>query len=476
MKAHSHRVRHSKQEFFGPGRFHVPERDVMRKTTKKQSGYKGRTLQNREPGLRPLYLLSQQKIKRKRQFVPFLFLLFTVAALVSLCLLVRSPDQPSSSLTCGDREPPPAPSWQNLSALLSQGLHRLNGTDCLDVLHNGKDKMSIHTSLDRAFQRRVERRLRQSMALAGVVVALEPFSGRILALAAFNKDPDNPEAFFWKAYPAASLFKVVAAAAALEGGRLTPESILTYTGKAHTLYQRDLKNKVYRWSNQISLKKAFARSVNSAFGKIGIYELGRNALVEFGAAFFFYQALPTEIPIEANYLSVPEEPYGIAEIACGFNRKTLLTPVHAAWMAGVIAAGGTSPAPWLVDRVQVGTDLSESLLEHQKTPIRVISSSAAAMMQDLMEATISYGTCRKSFAKRRRDRRLRPVVFGGKTGNLNNRGDTMKYDWFMGYAKDPDEDLCVALSVLMFHGEKLGHRANVMAFDLFRRYFRMKKK
>jgi beta-lactamase class D len=96
-------------------------------------------------------------------------------------------------------------------------------------------------------------------------------------------------------------------------------------------------------------------------------------------------------------------------------------------------------------------------------------------MQNLMEATIQFGTCRKSFRARKQDSRLRTVVFGGKTGNINNKTDTIKYDWFLGYGKTESGSHELALSVMMVHGRLLGHRANVMAYDLFKRYFRQKK-
>jgi cell division protein FtsI/penicillin-binding protein 2 len=93
-----------------------------------------------------------------------------------------------------------------------------------------------------------------------------------------------------------------------------------------------------------------------------------------------------------------------------------------------------------------------------------------------MEATIRYGTCRKSFSRRNRYRYTRPLTFGGKTGNINDRGDQVKYDWFVGYARAPERKDDLAISVLMFHGEKLGHRANVMAFDIMRAYYRQQSR
>ena len=383
-------------------------------------------------------------------------------------------------------DPPPFPShsskggsktskaWRPTPGVLAQALEELDGADCIELSDGKGPSYTLQTSFDREFQRWVERRLRRSMAMGGVVAALDPRSGRILTLASYNEDPEKPEAFFWKAYPAASLFKVVTAAAALESGILEPGSVLDYTGRNHTLYRRDLKQKTYSWSNKVTLKKAFAMSVNPVFGKIGIHSLGPKTLREYGAAFFFGQALPSEVPFETSRLQVPEDSMGIAEIASGFNRHTEITALHAAWMGALILADGAAPVPWLVESAH-SEEGEVFYRQREAAPIRVLSRETAKDMQDLMEATIQLGTCHKSFRGRRRDSRLRTVVFGGKTGNINNRTDTIKYDWFLGYGRTRSGNHELALSVMMVHGRLLGHRANVMAYDLFKRYFRRKK-
>jgi cell division protein FtsI/penicillin-binding protein 2 len=437
----------------------------------KKAPYQGRIIRKRSHTLSSLGLYRMEETKRKRPvFIPFAILLL---GLICLYLFLDSRGSSRSTLSSPLVSPEPYSEipFKPSPQLLAQGLHRLNGASCVELSSGKGPTHTLYTGLDQKYQKRVERRLRQSMALGGVVAALEPSSGRILALAAYNKDPEQPQAFLWKAYPAASLFKIVTAAAALELGVLEPGSVLAYTGRNHTLYRRDLQKKVYPWSNRVSLKEAFALSVNPVFGKIGIHWLGRAPLREFGAAFFFGQWMPCEVPFEASRFNVPEDNIGIAEIASGFNRQTLVTPLHAAWIGSVLVAGGAASPPWLVERIQ--EEQGREIYKHQEeVAIRVLSPPIAKSMQALMEATVRYGTCHKSFAGRRRDRHLRSVVFGGKTGNINNRKDTIKYDWFLGYGRDTEQGHQLALSVMMIHGRYLGHRANVVAFDLLRYYFR----
>ena len=70
-------------------------------------------------------------------------------------------------------------------------------------------------------------------------------------------------------FPAASVFKIVTAAAAIEKYQFDPDTPLTYNGRKYTLYRSQLKENRTKWTHEISLKDSFAQSVNPVFGKIG---------------------------------------------------------------------------------------------------------------------------------------------------------------------------------------------------------------
>jgi len=437
---------------------------------------RGRNFRQRSYTLTPLALLNQKPKRRgKGGFRSFLFWALLGGFLLVYGLLhFRGETGPERSPSPLESCSIPREDWHPGPELLAEALVELDGAPCLEVSDGKGPSYTLSTSLDPDYQRWVQGRLQRSMALGGVVAALDPRSGRILALASYNEAPEQPEAFFWKAYPAASLFKIITAAAAIESGILEPDSVLDYTGRNHTLYRRDLEQKVYPWSNRVTLRNAFALSVNPVFGKIGIHSLGHDVLKQYGAAFFFGQVLPSEVPFETSRLQVSDEPFEIAKIASGFNRTTLMSALHAAWIAAVLLHDGSAPVPWIVESARAGG--VEAFYRHEEAiPVRVLSREAAKEMRQLMEATIRTGTCRKSFRGRTRDRHLRSVTFGGKTGNINNAERTVKYDWFLGYGTDENDDRQIALGVLMLHGRLLGHRANVMAYDLFKAYFQLKK-
>jgi penicillin-binding protein A len=402
-----------------------------------------------------------------------------VALLAGACLLLLHPLPPSRiesaiRVPVAPREQTPQEPWAALSELLARQIQEIPGHACIEIPVDRDQKFTIRSSLDPEFQSLVENRLSESKALAGTAVVLIPSTGRLLALSVYNSDPDRPLAFFWKTYPAASIFKMVTASAALDKNILTPDSSLDYTGRPHTLYRKHLDAKSYPWSTRVTLEAAFARSINPVFGKIGIYQLGQGALQQYGSAFFFNQDFPCEIPLETSTFCVRADPLGIAEAASGFNRETLLSPVQAAWIGSVIAGEGSAPAPWLVEHISPGGLMTPSL-DHHQAPIRVLSPQTAREMQQLMEATIRYGTCRRSFCRRNQYRHLRPLTFGGKTGTINDQEDRVKYDWFVGYAKAPNPEDNLVMSVLMLHGERLGQRANLIAFQLMNDFFRQRE-
>lgn len=371
--------------------------------------------------------------------------------------------------------PPAIDRCADFPGILLLALQSLDGSSCLEVQSEPDRIYAVKTALDESFQREALAALKQSAVLGGTVVALEPLSGRVLALAVHNQDEAAPVAFFWKAYPAASLFKIVTTAAALDRGLLEPASRLSYNGAPYLLTKRNLSEKTYSWSQTVPLAEAFARSLNPVFGKIGIYLLGREALTEYGSAFYFNRPVPSEIPFETGRLRVPDDPFGIAEIASGFNRTTTLSPIQAAWIAAALFADGAAPAPWIVESLSQPT--GEILYTRSdQPPIRFLPPETARKIQACMEETIRTGTCRHAFAPATRLSHLRPVRFGGKTGNINNDAGTIKHDWFAGYGENLETGQTAVLCVMLLHGPVLGTRANRVAFELFSRYFQPSRK
>ena len=100
-----------------------------------------------------------------------------------------------------------------------------------------------------------------------------------------------------------------------------------------------------------------------------------------------------------------------------------------------------------------------------------MSSEASSILSQLMQTTISSGTSRKSFSGYRRDRILSPLEIGGKTGSIDNRTHNQRFDWFVGFARNPDGKNKLAVAVMVAHQEYIGIRASRYARMAMKYYF-----
>jgi hypothetical protein len=145
-------------------------------------------------------------------------------------------------------------------------LHDLN----LDELTNANIKLPfkshqllVQTSLDPDLQQYLMASMdRKNSRYIGIVV-MQADTGRILALAGFNKiNPENNPCF-QQIFPAASVFKIVTAAAAVDHCGYTAQTPMRFNGYKHTLYKSQLKDKTNHYTSTLLFKDACARySVN----------------------------------------------------------------------------------------------------------------------------------------------------------------------------------------------------------------------
>ncbi|MEN8780073.1 MAG: penicillin-binding transpeptidase domain-containing protein [Desulfobacterales bacterium] len=321
---------------------------------------------------------------------------------------------------------------------------------------------TLKTTVNPKLQTYVNNMLGRSKTLQAAVVVLNPHDGRVLVMSGHDKNGDDTSLCLKAEYPAASLFKIVSAAAALEAAGYTPEKTLYFNGSRHTLYKKQLKQQQGRYTSETQFRKAFAVSNNSIFGKLGIYALGPQVITEYAEKFYFNRPIPFDLPVEVSQTEVPKDEYGLAEIASGFNKRTRVSPLHAALLACTIVNQGEMVAPWLIETV---TDASNSVLYQAKrhTLDTPVNKKTAADLKLMMEDAAAYGTGRKTFRKLRRRKIFKDFALGVKTGTINDVTDQFKYDWATAFALAPNGNDGICIGVLAVHGEKLGTRATEMA-------------
>lgn len=306
------------------------------------------------------------------------------------------------------------------------------------------------------------------------LVVMEPDTGKILAMTGFDLDDPNANPCTASDYPAASIFKIVTAAAAVQQLGYAPDTLLYFNGNKYTLYRNQLKDVKNRYTYKITFAKAFAESVNPVFGKLGKNRLGREQLNIFADAFGFNSVVSTEIPFESGAFSSEGSDYHLAELGCGFNTDTTISPVFGAMLAGAIINSGDMVVPRIIEQV---TDSAGEIIYKSKKEAykKAITPETAETMVHLMTRTISSGTARKSFRRVSRDKILSGVMIGGKTGSLYNSDHTVKYDWFTGFGKEKSGQRKIAVSIVVGHREYIGTKAAAYAKLILKKYFEPRK-
>jgi cell division protein FtsI/penicillin-binding protein 2 len=330
--------------------------------------------------------------------------------------------------------------------------------------------LQVETTLDTELQNFLLRKIDREHSRHVGIVVMEPATGRVLAMASFDKTDPAGNPCLRSHFPAASIFKIVTAASAVDQCGYTAESPLQFNGNKHTLYKRQLVNAVDRYTTTISLKEAFADSVNPVFGKIGQHRLGKPLLEKSADAFGFNEPLDFELSLPPSRFLVQEQPYHWAEVASGFNRDTTISPLHGAVMAAAVLNAGRMVAPSIVDRI-VDTEGNVLYRWQPDQEQQAMSARAATVLKELMETTITSGTGRKAFRNHRRDKVLSRLQIGGKTGSIDNESHDVRYDWFVGFARERQGQGQVVIAAMVGHEKYIGTRASEYARMAITHYF-----
>ena len=337
-------------------------------------------------------------------------------------------------------------------------------------LKAGIREYRMSTNIMPALQQVIIDNIDQKYAKYFGFVAMDPSTGKILAMVSFDKTGENSNVCTRPDFPAASLIKIVTAAAAIEKCGFTCTTPVAYNGKKYSLYKSQLKHRENKYTNHITFEDSFADSINPVFGKIGINQLKKAGLEKYATAFGFNRAIPFDIALPESPLHILDEPYNWAEIACGFNRQTLISPLHAAVLVAGVINEGKLMVPTLIDTAHENDELVYQ--SRSRTLNQAISPHTAQILKKLMHATITEGTARSAFHARRRDDTLSNLNIGGKTGSINNNPLHIKYDWFAGFAEEINGPKKLAVAAFVAHKDYIGTRAAAYAKMAFQEYFR----
>lgn len=304
----------------------------------------------------------------------------------------------------------------------------------------------------------------------GSVVALEPSTGKILAMVSapsydpnllathdaeaqgetwqrLRDDPQSPmtNRAISERYPPGSTFKVITTAAALQAGIGESEQLTAAPQIALPNSTASLEN--YGGTPcgngpTAALKEAFARSCNTAFVQLGM-RLGGDALRNAADAFGF-DAPPAAIPLEVAQSTVGAMPDAAAVGMSSMGQKDVaVTPLQNAMVAAAIANGGVVMQPYLVDRLE-GPDLTDLSVTAPTEQRRAVTPQIAAKLTDLMIGAEKFT---------QQNGAIPGVQIASKTGTAEHGTDprnTPPHAWYIAFA--PAQSPKVAVAVLVENG------------------------
>ncbi|MFD8567123.1 peptidoglycan D,D-transpeptidase FtsI family protein [Streptomyces sp. NPDC059639] len=286
----------------------------------------------------------------------------------------------------------------------------------------------------------------------GAAVAIEPSTGKILALAStpsydpssfagnsnddggtfskLDKDKDKPllNRALRETYPPGSTFKLVTAAAALESGKVTDidaktESPVPFIMKGTTT---PLKNEGNIPCENVSLRNALKVSCNSVFGKLG-QDMGNKTMLDEAEKFGFNEQ--QFVPVRSNASNFDDD-MNDSQVALSSigQYDTATTPLQMAMVASAIANDGKLMKPYMVDELKASNldTIEKTEPEEMSQPL---SEENAQKLQAMMETVVNEGTGTSA--------KIDGATVGGKTGTAQHGVDNSEkpYAWFVSYAK-----------------------------------------
>ena len=320
------------------------------------------------------------------------------------------------------------------------------------------DGRTAHLTIDAKLQAQMQKLLSIYKPDGAALVALDPRTGKVLAIAEYAREGKSEGLATHALYPAASVFKIITGAALLEHG-VDPSTETCYHGGMHGIVSNLLTDKPRLDSRCLSLSMALAKSANVVFAKMAVKHLDADSLRKEAERFLFNRPIWDQ-PMDQSVATIGDKGLDFAKSAAGFG-QVKLSPLHAALIAGAVGNGGLAYEPSLI----------ESVGDEKIAPtgsMRLLKTETAGTLRDMMKLTVSEGTASSSFRERRKNI-LGDITVAGKTGSLSNHERPFKdYSWFVGFA--PADDPEIAVAAVVVNGLKWRIHAPFVAREALKAY------
>lgn len=265
--------------------------------------------------------------------------------------------------------------------------------------------LTIDQNIQFIVERELEKAVKETQSARGMGIIVNPQTGEILAIASYpSYDPNQYGNFpaanrrnplFSDMYEPGSTFKMFTAAAALEDGKVTPESTFFDPGY---LIVDDRRLKCWKAGGHGSQNfvEALENSCNPVFATLAL-RLTKETFYEYIKAFGFGAQSGIEFPGESAGMLKPLTIVKNVELAnIGFGQGITVTPLQMVMGASAIANGGFLLKPQLIKEIQAPDGKPKRVFQRQIVR-QVISGKTSALMRQLMESVVTNGSGNKAY-------------------------------------------------------------------------------
>ena len=332
---------------------------------------------------------------------------------------------------------------------------------------------NVYTTLDAELQQAAYAALGDRK---GVVIAMEPDTGKVLAMVSkpgydpntllqdwdWLTDGGNGEGQLLNRatqglYPPGSTFKIVTA---LEYMREHPGGYRDYQFDCSGVYVNgDYRIKCYHGTahGHQDFTQAFANSCNGAFSSLGL-GLNLGAFRDTAKSLLFNSPLPiTGLPYKQSSFQMGPgaDTWEILQTSIG-QGTTQVTPMHNAMITAAIANGGTLMKPYFLNSVETagGEEIKKFMPASYGS---LMTAGEAEGLTELMRTVVTEGTGSAV--------RTDAYTVAAKTGSAEFETGKETHAWFTGFA--PVENPKLVVTVLVEEGGSGGKAAAPIARQLF---------
>lgn len=321
----------------------------------------------------------------------------------------------------------------------------------------------------------------------GAIVALDPRSGDVLAMAsapgldvaafaggiptetweALQNDPGKPLIFrpLMGTYQPGSTFKILTTLAALKKG-VFDANRPAYCNGGYQMGRRRFRCLGVHGS--VTFNRAMQKSCNAYFADLAV-KAGYEAMCDAAEELHFGTQLGIDLKGEYHgvvpnpewWAKVSNRPFSrgdLVNMGCG-QGELLVTPLQMASLIATVANDGKQMRPRFVRAIR---DVNGNVTPVEPEVIGEIAASPEfwSIMKNSLEAVVSGGTARGG--------RIQGITMAGKTGSAENAHGPLTHSWFVAYA--PADNPQIAIAVM---AENAGHGGTVavpIASSVIRKY------